>query len=212
MAFYRGKRDEWSSDADRMRGHAPPRQPVSADSELFADFEQPHTAAKSTEAEILDLCRSLRHACAAMEARLDRQDYAETPLPHRAKPRPVAREPEVASRQIGAREAVPPARSDISMREMTGFLLSREGDHFLNLMRRMIREEMVALKDKPVPEPTRRAPLGNTAGDMAWRDEAGDENLRASRQAAPERTQASLRDILRGQSTVQSSARRRSGF
>ena len=198
MAFYRGKRSAWAEQADAALQNEPLRQPLGSNSPLFDDFEAQNDQSGPVEAELLDLCRSLRHACAAMEARLDRQTAA--PLNHRAKP------PQAAARPLQSRsrnadqhydfdeqdEHYTPEPAAISMRDMTGFLLSREGEHFLNLVRRMIREEMTQSGSEPeTSETARRAPRDAARPDVA---------------------QSSLRDILRRQDSVrQESGRQQSG-
>ena len=185
MAFYRGKRSAWAEQADAALQNEPLRQPLGSNSPLFDDFEPQNDQSGPVEAELLDLCRSLRHACAAMEAWLDR--HTSVPLNHRAKP------PQAAARPLQSRsrnadqhydfdeqdEHYTPEPAAISMRDMTGFLLSREGEHFLNLVRRMIREEMAQSgAESEKFEPARPAPRDAIRPDMA---------------------QSSLRDILRRQ-------------
>ena len=203
MAFYRGKRNAWADGAAAAPHKQPLRQPLGSNSPLFDEFDAQNRQSGSIEAELLDLCRSLRHACAAMEARLDRQDHtAAAPLNHRAKPHAAARPSQAQSRNAyqhsdfddqndgqndGQDDGYMPEPSAISMRDMTGFLLSREGEHFLNLVRRMIREEMAQSSAGPEkPELPRRAPRDTLRPDLA---------------------QSSLRDILRRESP-----RRRAGI
>ncbi len=199
MAFYRGKRNAWADGADAAPHNEPLRQPLGANSPLFDEFDAQNRQSGPVEAELLDLCRSLRHACAAMEARLDRHDHAAAaPLNHRAKPHDAARPSQAQSRAAyqrndfddqndGQDDGYAPELPVISMRDLTGFLLSREGEHFLNLVRRMIREEMA--QSSAAPEKAQmppRAPRDTLRPDMA---------------------QSSLRDILRRESP-----RRRAGL
>lgn len=203
MAFYRGKRNAWADGADSAPHNEPLRQPLGSNSPLFEEFDAQNRQSGPVEAELLDLCRSLRHACAAMEARLDRSVHtAAAPLNHRAKPHAAARPSQAQSRNAyqrsdfddqndgqndGQDEGYTPEPAAISMRDMTGFLLSREGEHFLNLVRRMIREEMAQSSAEPEKtELPRRAPRDTLRPDMA---------------------QSSLRDILRRESP-----RRRAGL
>ncbi len=191
MAFYHGKRNARTDGADPATQREPLRQPLEANSPLFDEFDGQNGQSGQVKAELVDLCRSLRHACAAMEARLDRQGHTDAaPLNHRAKPHAEAHPSQAQSRQAQSQSAyqhsdfddddgLAPEPAAISMRDMTGFLLSREGEHFLNLMRRMIREEMAQSGfGLEKSEPASRAPR---------------ETMH------PEVAQFGLRDILRRQ-------------
>ena len=84
------------------------------------------------QSQILDCCDYVRDAIDRLEKLLSAPaalDYLDE-MP--AKPKPAHR-----GTRFEAEEPAP-----VQMRDMTNFILSREGDHFLNMLRQVIREEI----------------------------------------------------------------------
>jgi len=135
--------------------------------EIWDDFDRPGAESRSArahrpepgrsndslsaaEARVVACCDSLRRALGGLEQALERPEPAQArsfrDAPHRGGPAASKRAPGESAREFAGTRA-PAGAAPISMRDMSGFLLSKEGDRFLNLLRRMIREEIDACSE-----------------------------------------------------------------
>lgn len=180
MAIRDGRGSDWRSEFEfephESESHYEPRY----DSRPPSRGAHPRDAGFEDESHLLELCRNLRHAAAAMEAALDRpasyDDYRAAPqrreAPRQPAPREDAHQRDYARPRDREMPDEKPAPAAITMRDMTNFLLSKEGDHFLNLIRRMIRDEMDQSSSAQFPKgrQERAQPSQTSLRDLVRRD------------------------------------------